>query len=685
MEFTSHPIDRVTQILLIVLFAVLPLFFLPITQDFYDLNKWMLLTSIGLMIVLLWGIRAALTDRLTLSLHPATWAFAGLVAATGLSTAIASPNKIEALLHPLGPVTFGTLFLISVLGGFTLHHTTKTLIYTGLRIVGAVVSVIAGLQFFGLTKGLTTQFPFLADTLWTTTGNPTTTIAILFILFIIVADDLRKAIENQQMVKIVHHALFGALYIAGISFLIIKVSAVFTQSFLPFQQAWAIMLEVFKNPKQAMFGIGPENFLSAFTLGKLPTINTSPIWNVRFVTSSSTFLHIATTGGIAGLIASLLFLQFLFPKKAGAQILQGKIPSGLHVGLFVSMISFLVVPPSLTLFVFFAALLLLSPDSSTIVDMEFPKAIGGIGKEVAVIAGVAFAAGVYGIGRPYIAELKFYQSILAARKNDGTKTYNTQVEVLKFNPLASRFHLAYSQTNWALANAIANNAPVATAAGQPRQLSDTDRQTISSLIEQAIREAKLAVNLAPNNIIMWENLSNLYQNLTGIAQGADQWATAAYQKAIQLEPTNPVLRLRYGALLLTRIGDRDGATQQFLVASNLKPDFANAHYHLAVAYNDRKEYLKTALELRQALSLVPTTNPDYERVFGELTEVKKKLTPQELTFFEGQKNQATPDNGLTNPKEEKTPQIQPKIELPAEASPPAVPEAPKETQAPPIP
>ncbi|MCJ7739806.1 hypothetical protein MUP32_00620, partial [Candidatus Microgenomates bacterium] len=90
---------------------------------------------------------------------------------------------------------------------------------------------------------------------------------------------------------------------------------------LPFSYGLKIALEVMKDLKSLLLGIGPTNFMTAFTLGKSASINSTPFWNVIFTSSSSFFLNLVTESGlIAGTIYLFLFfksLRLLLPAQAG--------------------------------------------------------------------------------------------------------------------------------------------------------------------------------------------------------------------------------------------------------------------------------------------------------------------------------------------------------------------------------
>ncbi|MFH1423539.1 MAG: tetratricopeptide repeat protein [Candidatus Nealsonbacteria bacterium] len=60
----------------------------------------------------------------------------------------------------------------------------------------------------------------------------------------------------------------------------------------------------------------------------------------------------------------------------------------------------------------------------------------------------------------------------------------------------------------------------------------------SKLIAQAIKDAKIAADSDPDNPEMWFRLGNIYCEVRGTAQGAEEWCLRYYQKALELDPDN---------------------------------------------------------------------------------------------------------------------------------------------------
>lgn len=232
------------------------------------------------------------------------------------------------------------------------------------------------------------------------------------------------------------------------------------------------------------------------------------------------------------------------------------------------------------------------------------------------------AAGGYLLWRAWDAETKFRQAIAAA-PTDGVTTYNLLQDAVRQNPYHLGYRLTYSQVNLALANTFsAQERAAAEAEASPSaQISQQTQATVQQLVDQAVREAKIAVNLSPNDAGSWQNLASFYRALLGIANGADQWAVGTYQQAIALSPTDPRFRLDLGGVLFS-LGENDRALEQFSLATQLKPDWANAYYNLAQALKAKGDQGQALEALNETLRLLPADVPDREFVEKEIAELK---------------------------------------------------------------
>jgi hypothetical protein len=104
--------------LTVFVLGLIPIFFLPTTQNFYDTNKWMLLV-VGALITLLFGAAKLFQVKTPLrTALPLEATGSVVMLASVISLIAASTNKIEALISPLGPITFIALTILILAGSF---------------------------------------------------------------------------------------------------------------------------------------------------------------------------------------------------------------------------------------------------------------------------------------------------------------------------------------------------------------------------------------------------------------------------------------------------------------------------------------------------------------------------------------------------------------------------------------
>ena len=454
---------------------------------------------------------------------------------------------------------------------------------------------------------------------------------------------------------------------------------------LPFDASWSIAVDMMKNPKTAMLGVGPESYSTAFTQLRPASLNLlTNVWNIRFNAARTEFLHVLTTLGVIGFFAWGIYIisvvRLIFPLKKSA------LPVVLFLGI--GLLEFVLFPANLLQYAFFFvfvgiltitmkeekderasdmlfhsfALKLVAPESSVKIEKHLASQALTILIAVAMISLVGSMGYVY--ANLYISEVQFFQSLQAIQKNDGLKAYNLQSAVVSRTPLLDRFRRAFASTNFLIADALASNP----------QATQEDKNTIPQLIQQSIREAKAATELDSRKTANWETLSTIYRTLIHVAQGADQWTIAAYVRAIQTDPTNPSLRLDLGGVYLA-VQNYEQAIRVFQQATELKPDWANAQYNLANAYRQKGDD-KLALEaLKVALTLLPANSDERIRVQQEIDALTAPLknAPSSTSSAPAEQAQPKKSTSATTPQTLSTPSIQQiqegQIRLPADLGP----------------
>lgn len=639
-------INQIINWVIVFLIGLTPLFFLPITTNFYGFNKNFLLYFVTGLLFLAWGAKIGLEKRISFRRTPFTGFVFLFALGFLLATIFVSPNKMEPFLYAGETGTIVTLALLYFIIVNNLEKSTHRKILNALIIGAGVLGLIAVYQFLGLNETLFPNLPeWSKDKLWTPAGGSLPLISFLIVGLVLSLTAFLKRFSKSVLASVG----FGLATVLTALGLIVTVSQILpgketTMVILPYRSAWVIAIEAFKqNP---LFGVGPGNFISAFNRFRPVAFNQANFWNARFGASSSYLLQLLTVGGILSLVPFvLLTLKIVRSVKK-----ESKNPW--YLSLLILLFSLFFLPGNyLAIFSFFVLLAVWTPKTE-VPGVSVPKQFSLIPLGLLVI-GVAIA--FYLGGRAYAADLHFWRSLVAFAENQGIEVYNRQIKALNLNPNHTSYRLAYAQTNFALANSLAS---------QP-ELTDQDRAQITQLVQQAIREAKLATVLGPRNAETWENLAQLYQNLLNFAQGSDQWAIAAYLQAVATDPINPRIRVNLGGLYYS-LQNYDAAVRQFQNAVDLKPDFANGYYNLAAAYREQEKYVEAYNAMQLVLNLIPSNSADYQQAKGELDELAKKL-PAEVA---APTQPPTPsEKELTKPEPLPTPVIEPPIKLPEEAGP----------------
>lgn len=613
-----HRFEKIIQWFPVIILGITPLFFLPITADYYDLNKWSLLVLSALIIILGYGIILLTHNRFIFRWSPLATALFFLMLASLVSTLVVSANKSEALTALIGVPFFASLFILVI--RTDKNHKLQDFLTWFLSAGAGVVGLLAIYQALGFGKTLTT-LSFLANPLWTPVGSSLALVSLLCISLPISAGLALRHFQKKEEGEGILAAGISVITTVGLFVTLWQISKQ-PVTLLSQSSGWAIFLEAIKNPIHLLFGVGPENFLSAFTAGRPMSLNNTDIWNIRFTSGSSFILHNTTTLGLTGIIGLLLLIRSMILPV----ITHGRRLTHLdhRLALLCSLLVLFILPPSIPVFVIITVAILIAEESNTI-TIDLAKYTAWIGTGIAVICFLFSLAGLFFLSRFFVSNIAYGRALSFLNKNDGTAGYQALIRAVSTNKESPVFHSAMSKTALTLANTILTRA-----SDSKLPISESDKQLVSDFYQLAIREAKLSVKYAPVSVIAWENLADTYRSFLGVAQNADTWTIAALAQAIQLDPTNPSLFMNLGSVYL-RTNRMDEAVTAFQQAIALKNDLANAHYNLAYTYRQKNEYGKSAMELRKTNQFVTTGSLDQDRINAELSEVMSKLTNEEIT------------------------------------------------------
>lgn len=457
---------------------------------------------------------------------------------------------------------------------------------------------------------------------------------------------------------------------------------------LPLTISWKISASAFRDAP--FIGTGPSTYLFNFTQYKPVEFNQLNIWSFSFDTAYNEFLQVLGTLGILGFAAlvlvSLVVLvnawKIISANSANqSQDTSRLITSSLAVSGIVTIALLLIHATTLVSFVMSLVVLgalMMSQESIREKVMEFSvgiKAMTSANKQLDLFPIVLFIifliVAIPVLYKTYTISLAdyYHRTALTVATTSGTQTYQYLQKAETLAPDIDLYRVDMAQTNFALANALAiQKGP--TKDNPKGSLTNQDKQTIQTLLSQAINEGRVSVALSPRSSRNWAVLGSIYRNISGVAQNALAFALNAYGNAIQLDPLNPILRVNVGGIYYAA-QNYDMATRFFSDAINLKPDYANAYYNLAIVYRDRGDLQNAALVANQLVVLLQKNAPNtpdlktaqalYNSIKSEIAS-NTKQTQNAPAAPAGQSNSALQNQnlqGVSVNNLQNTPQVNP--------------------------
>lgn len=408
---------------------------------------------------------------------------------------------------------------------------------------------------------------------------------------------------------------------------------------LPLSTAWKVSASAFRD--SPLFGTGPSTYLFDFTSYKPVEYNATNLWNIRFDSSFDELLQIFATSGFLGLMAFILFCITVvsFSVKAIQKHGDDTLIKGVALAAISGVVLLALHPSTLVLVV---VLLIIVASLMALNKSEYDKVeeltigikawnptrsdliAGDALPMVLMLAFIALLAFVYIKAVPMVLADYHHRLALDAASSRGLVTYNELVQSERLNPNVDLYRTDLAQTNFALANAIAS-AKGPTSASPSGSLTDTDKQNIQTLLSQSINEGRAAAALNPRSSQNWEILASIYRQISGVAQNALAFSLDSYGRSIQQDPLNPLLRLSVGGVYYS-VKNYELAVRFFSDAVNLKPDFANGYYNLAIAARDKGDLQTAVLAAQQLTNLVDKKSPDYQTASKLLSDLQAQAS-----------------------------------------------------------
>lgn len=380
------------------------------------------------------------------------------------------------------------------------------------------------------------------------------------------------------------------------------------------QAGWDISTSALQ--ESPLVGSGPGTFMFDYAKFHKDVVNLTPFWNVRFDRANSHVLTLLATTGLIGVLFWLVLVVGvvirsvlnLFKDKRAEMWRYILVLGSVFIVVVVSR--FLYSSNIATEFAMWMLIgLLASLVSRQWFKVEFkvsPRA-ALLMSFVFILLIVASVSVFYLVSQRYVADTAFAKSIKIDQERG-----NVDDIIAKLDTAArlNQYDTAYLRN---LSRAILLKINEEFSA----DMTDEQNNLIQNLISNMIVVAQAAANQSGANVVNQINLAYIYQQIIGLVGNADEMAATTYEKAIELEPVNPVLYAELGKVYIA-IADRhfqltqsedqnvaaeaktnygqalSKAEESLNRAIELKADYAPAHYQLALVY-DRQGRLADAI------------------------------------------------------------------------------------------
>lgn len=703
----SAYLGQIALAIFLTLFFLFPLLFTTATTENFILPKQILLIASSLVVLLITGAKMISDGKVVVRRTPLDVALL-LFVLTVFGSALFALNRFES-------VTLFVPFLLAAISYFLIVNVVRlqsSLFTLALSLVAAA-AVVSILAILSLAKVYVLPFPITRSQTFTPLGSLLDQAVFLALMLPLAASltlpriaNLTSLFRERRGENLPNVGLLVATVIIGLGLAVSMYELVTLEKplLLPFttgfQTAFAAISQDTRRLVEAiLFGSGFGTYATVFTRFKQASFNLNEnLWSFTFFRSSSFFLELLATTGIAG-AGSFLYLivrtiKTILPKRKRLSSLfrrDGAVTKNpFTISLFLILLFSFLLPFSFSLQAFlflFLGLFVVSASlatehkSSGIYEVElslialkkglfslshsqetarlhsFTKFLPVSFFLLSLLFSIAFGFFVF---RYVASDVLFQKSLLAAAKNNGLETYNNQVNALQLFPYKDGYYRIYSQTNLALANSLSQSFP------KDASPSAQTQTTIYTLIQQSINSARRATTLGPQTALNWQNLSSIYRSLIGFGQNSENFAILASQQAVLLDPNNPQSYIALGGLYY-QLGQWDNAQRQFQIAVGLKPDFANAYYNLGHALEAKGDLAGALTQYQTVKSLVLSDKENLKKITAEIDALSKRIGPTgqaaspSAAFAPRQTTQ--PPLGITGPSTQ-LPELKPKLELP---------------------
>lgn len=389
-----------------------------------------------------------------------------------------------------------------------------------------------------------------------------------------------------------------------------------------------------------LLGSGPGTYIAAYGKHRPQEINRTPLWDVRFDRASTHLFTVSTTTGIFGLLAFLglcmlggAALWSLYKHRA-----LDASRCAVAVGWIVVAISAVVTSWNMTTTVFFFVFLTLLVHAAGGASARALKPRRWVSLHqllFALASLVILTAGVV-LSRKVVADVFFTHALRLHEANAAEEEVMTALlRAVKVNAKNDLYFRNLAQAFLFRVGALTNR-PL-----EGEQDPGRRAELLQSLVSGSVNTAKAATDLAPHQVINWRVRGAIYRELLPFVQKADTFAVLSYQRAMALEPLNPINHIELARVYIAMAERLSSVLQSpehpdtvsaaasykeylekadtaLLRAQELKPDYAPGWYYQALV-REREGKMGEALQTMQKVKILLPLDPQVAYSMGILS------------------------------------------------------------------
>lgn len=384
---------------------------------------------------------------------------------------------------------------------------------------------------------------------------------------------------------------------------------------------WSGATDIWKN--YPILGTGVETFAFSYYNFRPAKHNLVSEWEYLYNKAHNEYLNFAATTGSLGLAAYLLligFILFSFIKKIPNSksknsnnltfdIWNLSLMSGFASILVTNFFGFSVVPVALQFFLYPAFAVVLVRSEKQEARRLSHGSINNSQKVLIIIILSLITYFLLLIARYWYADYLYAKGKL---ENDSENYTQARQTLIKATALSSREAIFWDE----LSQSSTKIAQILNEEG--------DGKLTQQFAQSAIRESELAVKLSPTNVNLRRNRASMFIKLSAIDQNYLVLARDTLLAATELAPTDAKLFYNL-ALSYLRTGEYQKSIEKFEQTIEMKRNYRDAWFALALVHIDEGEIEKARSELEYILTNI---GPDDPLAGKELNELNSLYPPK---------------------------------------------------------